>query len=73
MSVNRIFAIEAGNLLDSVKFRDINVAYQKKVSFFSDMLSLYIYITLNKQKKHIGDISLNQYVPFWLTSISVPI
>lgn len=69
MSVNRIFAIEAGDLLDSVKFRDINVAYQKKVSFFSDML----YITLNKQKKHIGDISLNQYVPFWLTSISVPI
>ena len=47
-----------------VKFRDINIAYQKKVSFFSDMLFLYIYITLNKQKKHIGDISLNQCVPF---------
>ena len=26
--------------------------------------SLYLYITMNKQKKHIGDISLNQYVPF---------
>ena len=37
---------------------------RKKCQIFSDMPSLYLYITMNKQKKHIGDISLNQYVPF---------